>query len=171
MRQYLTIEGQPTTELDYRNMQLVLHYAMSGKVVPDGDLYEIEGQDRDWMKAVLTASLGVATRDDALGALRKKLVEANLSRAGRAEALYDTFWGQHSRVYPHGEGAEALWGKLQYADSQIALRVLRYMLEQNVPAIPIHDSFIVQEQHWEKLHMAMRTAWRDFWPLTRIRIK
>lgn len=171
LRQYLTIEGEPTAELDFQNMQLVLLYAMSGKAVPDGDLYEIEGQNRDWMKAVLTASVGVATRDEALGALRRKLVEANLSRTGLAEALYDTFWDQHSRVYPHGEGAEALWGKLQYADSQIALRVLRYMLEQGVPALPIHDSFVVQEQHWEKLHMAMRTAWRDFWPHTRIRIK
>lgn len=154
LRQYMTIGGQPTTE-----------------TVPDGDLYEIKGQNRDWMKAVLSASLGVATRDEALGALRRNLVEANLARAGRAEAMYDTFWDQHSRVYPHGEGAEALWGKLQYADSQIALRVLHYMLEQDVPAIPIHDSFIVQEQHWEKLHKAMRTAWRDFWPRTGIKIK
>ena len=171
LRQYLTIEGQPTTELDYQNMQLVLHYAMSGKTVPDGDLYEIEGQNRDWMKQVLTSSLGVATRDEAISALRGKLDKANLSRTGRAEAMYDTFWDQHSRVYPHQEGAYALWGKLQYADSQIALRVFRYMLEQDVPAIPVHDSFIVQAQHWETLHVAMRTAWRDFWPRTRIRIK
>lgn len=171
LRQYLTIEGQPTTELDYQNMQLVLQYAMSGKTVPDGDLYRIEGQDRDWMKAVLAASVGVATRDEALGALRRKLIEANLSRAGLAEALYDTFWNQHSRVYPHGEGGIALWGKLQYADSQIALRVLRYTLRQGISAIPIHDSFIVQAQHWEKLHTIMRAAWHDFWPRTRIKIK
>ena len=171
LRQYLTIEGQPSTELDYRNMQLVLHYAMSGKTVPDGDLYEIEGQNRDWMKAVLTDSLGVATRDEALGALRRKLAEANLSRTGRAEAMYDTFWDQHSRVYPHEEGAEALWGRLQYADSQIALRVLHYMLEQDIPALPIHDSFIVQAQHQERLYMVMKTAWQDFWPRARIKIK
>lgn len=171
LRQYLTIDGQPTIELDYQNMQLVLYYAMSGKTVPDGDLYKIEGQDRDWMKQVSTISLGVATRQEAISALRGKQDKANLSRPGRAEALYDTFWDRHSRVYPHREGADVLWGRLQYADSQIALRVLRYLLEQNVPAIPIHDSFIVQEQHWEKLHMAMRRAWQDFWPRTRIKIR
>ena len=171
LRRYLTINGQPTTELDYANMQLVLLYAMFGKAMPEGDLYRIEGQDRDWMKAVLTASVGVATKDEALGALRKKLVEANRASEGRAEALYDAFWNYHMRVYPHGEGAEALWGRLQYADSQIALRVLRYFLEQGIPAIPIHDSFIVQAQHWEKLHAAMKAAWQDFWPRTRIKIK
>lgn len=171
LRQYLTINGTPTVELDYANMQLVLLYAMHGKTVPEGDLYQIEGQDRDWMKIVLTASVGVATRDEALGALRRKLVEANLAREGRAEALYDVFWHYHRGVYPHGEGAEALWGRLQYADSQIALRVLRYMLEQGIPAIPIHDSFIVQAQHLEKLHAAMKAAWRDFWPHTRIMVK
>lgn len=77
----------------------------------------------------------------------------------------------HSAVYPHGEGAEALWGKLQYADSQIALRVLRHLLEQGIVAIPIHDSFIVQKQHGEKLKAAMMAAWQDFWPHTRIKIK
>lgn len=171
LRQYLTIDGRPTTELDYSNMQLVLLYAMAGKTVPEGDLYQIDGQNRDLMKTVLTASVGVATKDEALGALRRKLVEANLAREGRAEALYDAFWHYHRRVYPHGDGAEALWGKLQYADSQIALRVLRYLLEQGIVAVPIHDSFIVQAQHWEKLHAAMQAAWRDFWPRTRITIK
>jgi hypothetical protein len=60
---------------------------------------------------------------------------------------------------------------LQYADSQIALRVLRYMLEQGIPTIPIHDSFIVQAQHLEKLHATMKAAWRDFWPCMHIKIK
>lgn len=171
LRRYLTIDKLPTSELDFQNMQLALHYAMSGKTMPKGDLYQIDGQDRGWMKEVLASSLGVATRDEALGALREKLVKANLARKGRAEALYDAFWGHHRRVYPHGEGAEALWGKLQYADSQIALRVLRYLLDDGIVAIPIHDSFLVQEKHLEKLHAAMKVAWQDFWPRTRIKIQ
>lgn len=171
LRRYLMIEGQPTTELDYQNMQLVLHYAMSGKAIPDGDLYQIDDQDRGWMKEVLASSLGVATRDEALGALREKLVKANMAREGRAEALYDAFWRYHSTVYPHGDGAEALWGKLQYADGQIALRVLRHLLDDGIVVIPIHDSFIVQKQHREKLKAAMMAAWQDFWPCTRIEIK
>ncbi len=171
LRRNLTIDGLPTTELDYQNMQLVLHYAISGKATPSGDLYQIGGQSRDWMKEVLTSSLSVATRDEALGALRGKLDKANQSRAGRAEALYDAFWSYHCTVYPHTEGAEGRWGKLQYADSQITLRVLRCLLEQGIPAIPIHDSFVVKEQHWEQLHSAMKVAWQDFWPRTRIKIK
>lgn len=171
LRRYLTINGSPTTELDYANMQLVLLYAMAGKTVPEGDLYQIDRQSRDWMKTVLTASVGVATKDEALGALRKKLIEANQAREGRAEALYDAFWDHHRRVYPHGEGAEAMWGRLQYADSQIALRVLRYLLEQGIAVVPIHDSFIVQAQHRERLRAAMEAAWQDFWPFTRITIK
>ncbi len=171
LRRYLTINGNPTAELDYGSMQLVLMYAMHRLPVPDGDLYQIKGQDRDWMKTVLTASVGVATKNEALGALRKKLIEANLAREGRAEELYDAFWNYHRRVYPHGEGAEAMWGRLQYADSQIALRVLRYILEQGIPAIPIHDGFVVQAQHRERLRAAMKAAWQDFWPNTPITIK
>lgn len=171
LRRYLKIGGMPTTELDYQNMQLALYYAMAGKTMPDGDLYKIEGQDRGWMKEVLASSLGVATMDEALQALRGKLAKANLVREGLAEAMYDAFWDYHSAVYPHGEGAEALWGKLQYADGQIALRVLRYLLDDGIVAIPIHDSFLVQKQHREKLKATMMAAWQDFWPSTPITIK
>src|SRR5690606_1621238 len=42
LRPYLTINRSPTTELDYRSMQLVLLYAMAGVPVPDtDDLYMV----------------------------------------------------------------------------------------------------------------------------------
>lgn len=173
LRRYLTINGRPTVELDYGSMQLVLLYAIHGLSVPTGDLYEIPGQLRDIMKMVLTVSVGAKTKSSALDALRNKLQDDNTisHRAGDAERYYSTFWHHHRAVYPHGGKSNQVWAELQYADSQIALRVLRYLLEQGIPAIPIHDSFIVQEQHELQLQQAMRQAFQDFWPGTPIQIK
>lgn len=173
LRQYLVINGRPTTELDYANMQLVLLYAMQGISAPAGDLYEIPGQLREVMKLVLTVSVGSKTKSDALGAIRKKLQDDNSirHRPGAAEHYYKAFWGYHGAVHPHSGKTNQVWAELQYADSQIALRVLRYLLEQGIPAIPIHDSFIVQEQHHEALSITMKTAWKDFWPASSVEIR
>jgi hypothetical protein len=173
LRQHLTINGRPTVELDYGSMQLVLLYAMHGIPVPDGDLYVIPGQLRETMKMVLTVSVGAKTKSSALDAIRKKLQGDNTvsHRPGDAERYYNAFWGFHNVVYPHEGLANQVWAELQYADSQIALRVLRYMLEQNIPAIPIHDSFVVQAQHKQQLEQAMQRAFQDFWPGATITIK
>lgn len=173
LRRYLTINGRPTVELDYANMQLVLLYAMHGLPVPDGDLYDLPGQTRSIMKLVLTVSVGAKTKADALNAIRRKLQDDNTAsrHVGNAERYYRAFWNHHSAVYPHHVKSNQVWADLQYADSQIALRVLRYMLEQGVSAIPIHDSFIVQDKDAVQLEHAMIKAFQDYWPGNAIGIK
>lgn len=179
LRRYLTINGRPVVELDYVSMQLVLLYAMQGLAVSKDDPYEIPGQHRDIMKQVLTVSVGARTKAKALSAIRKKLLDNNMSRyrPGDAERYYGVFWDHHSAVCPHkliypsNTVKNQIWAELQYADSQIALRVLRYLLGQEIPTIPIHDSFVVQEQHALQLEAAMMQAFHDFWPATNVSIK
>jgi len=58
-----------------------------------------------------------------------------------------------------GTGA-GLW--LQYEDSVLALDVLRRMEDQAIPVLPVHDSFIVAEEHEERLRLAMETAFHRY---------
>jgi hypothetical protein len=44
---------------------------------------------------------------------------------------------------------------LQNTDSWIAERILKRLTEDGVTCLPIHDSFIVSEQHKERLREAM----------------
>ncbi|MBQ4827531.1 hypothetical protein J4729_23815 [Leisingera sp. HS039] len=147
-RQRLIINGKPAAELDYGGMQMALLYARQGKPMPDTeDLYAVPGSRRDDMKAVLVRSVGTRTRAEALGALRKRLLDEGRYRTGRDVELYDAFWGFHVGMSPHEDGNEAAWAELQAMDSRLALSVLARLLEQGVTAIPIHDSFVVEERH------------------------
>lgn len=149
LRGQLTIGGEPTVELDYNGMQMALLFADAGKPLPDqDDLYAIPGFDRDDMKAVLLRTVGTASRGQAVAALRKMLHEQRRSRQGGAEALYDAFWDFHFEVCPHGTNDnQAAWARLQELDSTLALRVLSKLLDKGITAIPIHDSFLVEERH------------------------
>ncbi|WP_291728786.1 hypothetical protein [Leisingera sp. F5] len=91
-RRQLTINGKPTAELDYGGMQMALLYARQGKPMPDTeDLYAVPGFHRDDMKSVLTRSVGTSTRAEALGALRKLLLNEGRYREGRELELYEAF--------------------------------------------------------------------------------
>jgi len=173
LRGQLKINNKPTVELDYNGMQMALLYADAGKPLPDqGDLYTIPGFDRDDMKAVLLRTVGTATREHAVAALRKMLHEQGRSRPGRAEALYDAFWSFHADVCPHGASdSEATWARLQELDSTLALRVLRKLLDKGVVAIPIHDSFIVEERHADATEAVMLQEFEALFGVTGVSVK
>jgi hypothetical protein len=170
IRPCLRINQQPVVEADYRSMQLALLYAEAGLPVPNGDPYEAEGLHREEGKVILTRSVGCATRDEATASLRHYLEQNNALKPGRAERIYDAFWNKHRAVWPHGPDQPPIWSRLQYADSEVALRVLRLLLDEGVAAIPVHDSFIVQAKHRDKLVAAMKQAWRERYPATEIGI-
>lgn len=157
LRGQLTINGQPTVELDYNGMQMALLYADANKPLPDqADLYAVPGFDRDDMKAVLLRTVGTASRKKGKAALGGVLHEQGRNREGRAEALYDAFWGLHADVCPHRQADNgAAWARLQELDSKLALRVLRKLLDKGITAIPIHDSFIIEKRHAETTKAVM----------------
>lgn len=175
LREGLTINGKPVIELDFGNMQLALLYAVSGVPVPDvDDLYEMPGMpaDRDSMKMVLTLSVGNATREETLAAIRKKLHDENRTGPEKAERLYDTFWTCHEAVNPHRHDAtNGAWAELQNLDSRIALRILAKLLDQNITAIPLHDSFIVARRDAENTESVMLETFEEYCPGTPVRVK
>ena len=52
------------------------------------------------------------------------------------------------------------WAELQYQDSLIADYVLGHMQARGQVALPVHDSFIVQDQHLAQLYSTMKEAYR-----------
>ena len=173
LRQRLTVGGKPMAELDYNGMQMALLYADADKPLPDqADLYAVPGFDRDDMKAVLLRTVGTTTRQSAVAALRKMLREQGRSSQGRAEALYDAFWDFHAEVCPHGTSdSEATWARLQELDSTLALRVLRKLLDKGVVAIPIHDSFLVEERHADATEVVMLQEFEALFGVAGVSVK
>ena len=140
--------------------------------MPEGELYKIPGTHwpREACKAVLRISVGSFSRVEAVKALAKELLAMRL-KADRAGELYDVFWEQHDAVRPHTDGSSPAWVKLQSLDAQIALKVLCYLAEQDIPAVPIHDSFIVPAKYEAECREAMKKGFADYAPGISVMIK
>jgi hypothetical protein len=167
-RPYITIDGEPCSELDYSGQHLLLLYAIKGEeyywLRGVGDPYEMEGlgeEGRDLMKKVVLRCVNAETRLEAIQAIRLEininypgftstsafinpLIEATLERH---PVLADCFFS-------------TMWKELQYKDSQIAEYVLGDMKARKQLALPVHDSFVVKDQYIAHLYATMKEAYR-----------
>lgn len=171
-RQHVTFHNQPSVELDYSSMQLALLYHLHNVPMPEGELYKIPGTPwpREACKAVLRISVGNSTRTKTVISLANELKAMRL-KASRAEELYNAFWTRHAAVRPHGDDASPSWIKLQALDAQIALKVLCYLAELNIPAVPVHDSFVIPAKYEAQCKKAMQKSFADYAPGIPVMIK
>lgn len=170
VRPYLKIDKQTVVEADYNAMQLAILYAERGIPLPQGDLYEITGGNREAMKTVLTRSVGNATKAETVNSLANSSPYCGRDQA-KATRQYEQFWSVHQAVCPHDAEGMGPWPWLQNIDSEIALRVLRLLYDQGAYAIPVHDSFIVKARFRGILVDAMQQAWSERYPDTEIGVK
>ncbi|MEP5459479.1 MAG: hypothetical protein ABJP98_00285, partial [Marinobacter alexandrii] len=171
-RKHLTFNKQPSVELDYSSMQLALLYHLHGQPIPKGELYQIPGTHwpREACKAVLRISVGSRSKPEAVESLAKEILGMRLP-ARKAEDLYEAFWQRHAPLRPHTSGSAPAWINLQALDAQIALKVLYYLAEQDIPSVPIHDSFIVPARYEAQCYQAMKNGFADYAPSISVMIK
>lgn len=151
----MLVDGElcDTVELDFESLHMRLVYARAGKTMPAGDLYEVEGFSRKLAKVATLISLnadgteigaitGVLSSDEELCAANDLDHRSPSMLRAAAERLVAAIKRKHYRVkefFGTGAGAE-----LMKADSDIAVRIMRAMIEQagRCPLV-VHDSFIV----------------------------
>ncbi len=169
LRQYITIDGEPCSELDYSGQHLLLLYGLEGDEYRwlkglDDDPYYLEafGEGvRDLLKRSVLILVNSADETEAIRAIRQKinyefpyLASTDVYIRSLIEALTD----KHPEIEDHlfsGRG-----GELQYQDSQIAEYVLKDMQARGQPVLPVHDSFIVQDKYLAHLYSSMKEAYR-----------
>jgi hypothetical protein len=152
LRSRITINGNATRELDYSGMQIAMLYAQSG-VPLVGDPYALPGIRSEYRKVIKSLTLiminalrGQRTKPlSGLPCPQPELVERI---ADRHRAISDYF---HSDV-----GV-----KLQRIDSDIAEDVIISLMNQNILALPVHDSFVVEHQYVSALRREMERAYRE----------
>lgn len=162
LRKHARINGNKTVALDFSSLHLHICYAKMGITPPKGDLYKlnVKGFNRDIAKKVCLIAINATDRTQAFGALKTESDNKgwNLSPY-KINRYIDAFIKKHeaiSKFFFSGFGTEA-----QFIDSQIAEHILLNLKGQGVPCIPIHDGFIVEEQHVDKLDDAMAEACLD----------
>lgn len=157
-RSRLLIDGEETVELDFQACHVRMCYHLSGLPLPiDRDPYvipDIAPDLRSALKSLTLRLLGAGPtsrvhRPEALKSWARKDYDGLVRRVtDEHPTLSSWFRGGH-------------WATLQNLDSQIADAVMVDLTAQDVPCLPVHDSFIVPLSAEKKLALAMTDAWRS----------
>ncbi len=107
------------------------------------DPYEVPGFPRTLTKFAFNVILNAKTKRKALGAIEKRLKEDGLLEVREHARALTNAVADHFRdlgqVWCTGMGM-----RLQNTDAEICRRVQRQLRKADVPALSVHDSFIVQ---------------------------
>lgn len=152
-----------TIELDYSTLHLALGYAEEWERRPRQP-YAIKGFSRDEVKVATNVAINAPNELSAIRAIAMDQAEQERkshptrTHLARARAVYSCLTRKHWRARNLiGSGAGL---RLQRIDSDIAVAVMLSLLRQDIPVLPIHDSFLVAAQHQEELWVAMASAAR-----------
>lgn len=166
LRRHVRINGIPVQELDYKSLHPNLLYAASGASL-DFDPYIIPsyGQAyRPLFKLFLLIAINAESDVKAIKAMRKQLHDCPDLLSNYRDCLTDNWLSAaleaiktyHLPIAEHiASGAGA---RLQRLDSDMAETIMLDLMEQGILAVPIHDSFVVQNIHESALSAAMRNA-------------
>jgi hypothetical protein len=93
--------------------------------------------------------------------IRKKLLDDGIKGETLTDKSIKNLLGRAKLAHPAiasdiGSGKGIM---LQNIDSQIADAILTSFMAKNIPALPVHDSFIVPRQHEDRLRELMITEY------------
>lgn len=150
VRAHLLIDGEAVCEEDYSACHLRILSAVGSMPLPDGDPYQLDTVDRvvgdprlarKLIKSSFQILINAKTAKAAHGAISNKIDELGLEtrlnskltmRAIKARFIeFESFW--HT----------GLGSCLQRIDSDMAADVMRQLRAKAVPALSVHDSFVV----------------------------
>lgn len=158
VRRRIRIDGEPCVEHDYKCLHGALLYSMEGSEVPE-DIYQIDGFDRKHVKLAFNVLLNTRRKQDAIKVIGDKLKSKGTTGVD-VPKLVKGFIAANA---PIKEQMHTLAGlRLQRIDSDICAGVLLEMVKEGICCLPVHDSFVVQEKHQDKLHDAMVRAFQSF---------
>ena len=152
-REYITIDGAATVERDYEQLHPRLLYRLAGEDLA-GDAYTLDGVERDLGKKAFNILVNAKTYPSAVKALANEIGGAGAH--AKARDLVDAMKRRHRPIERYFHSGEGL--RLQNIDAGMAEDVMLSLLKQGVVALPIHDSFIVQDRHRGRLEEAMDDA-------------
>ena len=152
-RKRLYIDGERTCEPDFKGLHIAIAYSHEGLEM-FGDPYDFYEQvprhakdertvTRMDAKACALVAINADTRQKASNALREE-IRSGLSRQTRRK-LYDQMLAKHSAI-AHYFGSDS-GVHFQRIDSDIMLLTLSTLLDQEIVAVPVHDSVVVAQKH------------------------
>jgi len=171
LRQYILINGNKTVERDYSSLiihqlynELGLNYYEENTYSPDPYILEdVAPSERKLNKAIIQISLNCRDFDGLNGALIKEFKEGNLkgNKPKEKEIIrrLNIFREMNPKIsrYVYSNCAS----RFQFQDSEIARNIINKCMQNKVPVLCIHDSFIVEYTHSNFIVDTMNSAIED----------
>lgn len=164
VRLHLTIDGEATCELDFPFCHPRLLGASGGLQLPFDDpgfdFYRLPAFERVEVKSAVKILLNAPSRRSARGALQLDLQKLGIAdAASRAKSLCKAVPAARPELAPY-------WGtgiglRLQRIDADICTRVQAELRVRGIPALSIHDGFIVPVSARRSLQLAMDAAMQE----------
>jgi hypothetical protein len=167
-RRYITINGLPTVEVDYSELHPRMMYGEANLPLPKGDLYDLglryDGIEynkdvepyKSKRKVIKTYVNAMINDDRGNFKLNSRQIEIMEMNTAQLEALVIKRHPVIKEIKGRGFGL-----KYQFTDSQIAEKVMMKLLAKEILCLPVHDSFICQEQYLSELQIAMRESYEE----------
>jgi len=162
-RKFIKINHMLTVEADYSGMHINLLYAKKGLDLPFADPYNLEGLPagtREVVKQSLLTIINAKDRKSALKSIKKEIRENKLQLpegVKTIEEIIGPFEAKHEAIRDYffsGQGVH-----LQKLDSMIAEEIMLSLAKKGIPALPLHDSFIVSYPQERALKIVMLQAY------------
>ncbi|WP_036501495.1 hypothetical protein [Nitrosococcus oceani] len=165
-RQYIVINSQVTTELDYSGLHFRMLYATEGLEPPE-DPYQVEklaGVDRTMIKKITNILLNAKSLLSAKRAISQEYPE------NPSELTILAIQEKHKSIEKYFHTGMGI--QLQYWDSVIAEQVMLAMNDKCwQPCLPVHDSFLVTRGSEHRLKECMEEAFNEIYPAIEAAIK
>ena len=150
-RSLITIDGKRTAEFDYGRLHPTILYAKKGLTLSE-DAYDIGvgkgNEHRDVIKQLFNAMVQMKEPQD-------RPPKVKFSQTGKTwKQLKSLILEKHEPI--KDKFFCGMGNKLQFEDSQLAEKVMLHFAKQDIPVLPVHDSFIIIRGLWAELFGVMK---------------
>ena len=178
-RKQIHIDDNPTCEIDYSGLHVVMLYAREGhdywhlvnSLPPDQqDPYTLPAsllnldkvKLREVCKSLVLVALNAKNEKSAFAAFRRKIEKGDYRKRltnKQLKTVLDALKEKHS-VIAH-QFASDVGISLMRKDSEITSIIIDYFTKKNVPILSLHDSYIIQEGYERDLEGVMKKAFNQ----------
>ena len=177
-RPRILINGKKTVALDYQaSGPNILYLMMTGKrLSPDGDPYDVAGIERSAVKQYLTIMANTPNKYAAAGAVSKWLKEgkerveakpaaiAAEKKFGSKEAVINAILKRNRPIAKCLMKGKAMGQHYQWLEANLVFHVAHQLSLMGIPALTVHDEFIVKEEDREVTEKLMYSLWPEDLP-------
>lgn len=173
----ITIDGERVVEVDFRGMHFMIAAAMLNfvyqKEMPlDVYAYMLRDDvysdvDYEVLKTSVNIMFNCNSHQESFSAINKMIRELPEEKKKhltltRAKFIAQMVEEDFDEIYSSMNGGIYDFGLiLQNTDSKIAELIIKEFVEKEVPILPVHDSFLVQEKHMDLLLTTMGDKFRE----------